>query len=228
MVRMEKKIASSIREKISEKFSLEDSVHDISHHERVMQNSLRISESEGGDKEILAAAAMTHDIHRLSSDGYRSPEESLEDVRDILESSKLNESKIDKAIQCVKFHDDYNFSGENRASTLNQKILQDADNLDAMGAVGVARAFAFGGRKSQPFNLEDEVKSQIYDPSEFSGSVIGHFHEKLFKLKQNMNTDTARKIADNGHDFMKEFVERFQKEINGNEKIQKKTIGNSN
>lgn len=211
---MSREIESSIRQQISEKFSLDDSVHDISHLERVMENAIRISKRErDGDQEILVAAALTHDIHRLSGEEYKSPEDSLSDVRNILEKSDLPASKIDKVLKCVKVHDDYDFSGENRASTINQKILQDADNLDAIGAIGIARAFAFGGRKSQPFILENEDRSKFYDPSEFSGSVIGHFHEKLFKLKQNMNTQSAKDIASKRHKFMKEFTEEFESEL---------------
>ncbi|MFB6174899.1 MAG: HD domain-containing protein [Candidatus Nanohalobium sp.] len=204
-----------LEERIDEAFSADDSVHDEGHRRRVLRNALVISGEEGGDREVLAASALVHDVHRVAGGEYSSPEECLSKVREVLEKSRFPDSKIDQVIRCVEVHDDYDFADGNRAETKEEKILQDADNLDAIGAIGIARAFAFGGRKNEKFWDGTEKASKNYDPSDHTGTVVQHFHEKLLKLHDNMNTETARKIAEDRHEYMEEFLEKFRSEWKG-------------
>lgn len=201
----------SIVREIRKKYDLSDKAHDLNHSRRVMGVAMHLAEKEGADKEVLVAASLTHDLHRLSNKGYVPPEETLAEVRAILKESNFPSDKLEDVLDCVRVHDDYNFSGKNRASTVEQEVIQDADNLDALGAVGVARAFAYGGKHNQPLWERDEESEDDYDPSAES-SIITHFHQKLFKLKDSMNTDTAESLAQDRHDFMVKFVKEFKKE----------------
>jgi len=103
-------------------------------------------------------------------------------------------------------------------STLEGKIVQDADRLDAMGAIGIARAFAYGGKVGREM-YNPEVKPQQNQTFEAykndKGNTINHFYEKLLLLKDLMNTETGRKLAEGKHKFMEEYLQRFYKEWNG-------------
>lgn len=197
-------IADAMREWLAD----DSSGHDMDHVRRVFKLGLRLADAEGADREVVSAGALTHDIHRAmgAANEYVDPSDSLSEVRAILERTEFPAEKIDSVLHCVAVHDEYDFRGSDRpAKTIEAEILQDADNLDAIGAVGIARNFAFTGVVGNPlWDSQDE---------EYSG--LGHFDDKLFHLQDEMNTDTAKVIAEDRHAFMKEFVERFKREWNG-------------
>lgn len=173
---------------------------------------------KGGDKDVIGAACLTHDIHRVMGDGeFVSPEESLPRVEEILNAANYDEDKIDDVLYCVEVHEEYDFEDNpNRAESLEAEIVQDADNLDAMGAVGIGRTFKFAGAHGNPmWNPEREYNGESYQKESLSDSTIYHFHEKLLKLKDNMNTETAQEIAEERHEYMENFVDRFKKEWQG-------------
>lgn len=181
--------------------------HDMDHAWRVFDLGTEIAEAEGADREIVGAAALTHDVHR-AMDGNETvhPTKSLSEVRGVLERAAFPDEKISAVLHCVEVHDEYDYRGvEYPAESLEAEILQDADNLDAIGAVGIARNFAFTGAYGNP----------LWDPEGDEPSGISHCYDKLLKLKDEMNTATARELAAERHDFLAEFVERFEREWEG-------------
>ena len=165
--------------------------HDLNHSLRVYANAMKIAENEPScDLEVVALAALLHDAddHKLfdTKDNYN--------ARRFLSECGIAEEKIPlicNVINSVSF-------SKNRGkkpTSLEGKIVQDADRLDAMGAVGIARTFAYGGKHGRP--LEGGIE---------------HFHEKLLLLKDEMNTVTARRMAESRHEFLEEFVSRFEEE----------------
>ncbi len=186
----------------------DSSGHDLDHAWRVFNVAVRIAEEEDADVAVVGASSLTHDIHRSMGDDdeYVHPEESLSEVRSILEATAFPQKKIAPVLHCVEVHDEYEFKGEeNPAQTIEALVLQDADNLDAIGAVGIARNFAFTG----------VVGNRLWAPDTDEYSGLYHFEDKLFHLKEEMNTETARTLAEERHAFLAEFVERFEEEWYG-------------
>lgn len=205
---------------VIELFKNDSSGHDISHLERTMKLSLSIQEKEGGDRIIIGISAFLHDIHRImqnTTGKFVSPKDSLDTVRKILANVELNEEQINQICYCIEFHEEYNWNGKN-VEDLNTLILQDADNLDAIGAIGIGRTFAYGGAHNAVMyneNVELNEKNDYSESTKKDASTIHHFYHKLFKLKDNMNTQTAKKIAEERTEFMRNFVDEFLKEWNG-------------
>lgn len=186
----------------------DSSGHDMAHAWRVLNVGIRLAEAEGADIEIVGAAALTHDLHRAMGEDDREvdPSESLPEVRAVLEAVAFPEEKVSPVLHCVEVHDEYAYKGgENPAETVEAEILQDADNLDAIGAIGVARNFAFTGVVGNPLWVPDGEKH----------SGLGHFDDKLLHLRDEMNTTVARAIAEERHAFVEEFAERFKREWHG-------------
>ena len=207
-------------------FKDDSSGHDISHLIRTMNSALYIQEKEGGDRIIIGISAFLHDVHRImeneinaTSDKYIfvSPKDSIPKVKEILSNINLEEEQINKICFCIEHHEEYNWNGEN-VDDLNTLILQDADNLDAIGAIGIGRAFSYSGVHNMP--MYDEEKELIIEENFVEGhndpSVIHHFYHKLFKLGDNMNTKTAKELANKRIDFMKDFTKEFIDEWKAN------------
>ena len=201
-------------------FKNDSSGHDISHLERVMKLALHIQEIEGGDRIVIGISAFLHDIHRIMQNKtgkFVSPRDSIYKVREILSNVELTEQQIDKICYSIEYHEEYNWNGNN-VEDINTLILQDADNLDAIGAIGVGRTFSYGG--SHNVCMYDELtplneKNDYSESNSSDSSTIHHFYHKLFKLGDNMNTATARKIAEERTNYMKNFVQEFLDEWNG-------------
>ncbi|MCM3091210.1 MULTISPECIES: HD domain-containing protein [unclassified Cytobacillus] len=190
--------------------------HDWHHIERVRRNALYIAKKEQkGDSFLIEMAALLHDIPdaKLNTSG-EAGERKLSDFLEQLEISEEASSSIKAIIDSVSFKGGHNI----RVLSAEAQIVQDADRLDAIGAVGIARAFAYGGKKGQ----------LIYDPSlvirkEMSeeeyrngrSSSINHFYEKLLKLRDLLNTDAAMEMAEERHEFIEQFLHQFFKEWNG-------------
>ncbi|WP_162224521.1 HD domain-containing protein [Halorussus amylolyticus] len=183
--------------------------HDMDHARRVFDLATRLAEIEGADREVVGAAALTHDVHRaMNGTEAVHPEESLPEVRTVLERAGFPEAKIPAVLHCVEVHDEYDYRGVERpAESVEAEILRDADNLDAIGAVGIARNFAFTGVYGNP----------LWDPDGDGPSGIGHCYDKLLELEDEMHTDAARELAADRHDFLTAFVERFEREWFGEE-----------
>lgn len=208
-----------LRPSVMDLFKSDSSGHDISHLERTMRLALHIQEKEGGDRIIIGISAFLHDIHRIMQNQvghFVSPKDSLETVRKILSNVDLTEEQVNKICYCIEYHEEYNWNGNN-VSDLNALILQDADNLDAIGAIGVGRAFVYGGAHNIEMYNDNIKLNENNDYSEETGdneSTIHHFYHKLFKLKENMNTKTAKVIAEERTEFMRYFANEFLDEWN--------------
>lgn len=209
---------------ILELFSEESSGHDIAHLERTMKIALYLQQKEGGDRIIIGISAFLHDIHRImqkeNGGVFVSPKDSLEMVKNILSNIELTQEQIDKICYAIEFHENYNWNGEN-VNDINTLILQDADNLDAIGAIGIGRAFAYGGAHNMKM-YDDKIplnNQSDYIEGKISASTIHHFYHKLFKLADNMNTKTAKEIGIQRTEFMRNFVQEFLFEWNGEKEL---------
>jgi len=213
-------ILENLERKIEKLFDNDTSGHDIYHLKRVMNVALTIQEKEGGDKLIIAIAALLHDLHRIMQNEtgkFCSPKESIPKIREILDSENLTEIQKNKILHCIEYHEEYNFSANGKTvSDIETLILQDADNLDAIGAVGIGRTFSFGGfYKVKMWTPENRFDRETYDESEKDPSIIHHFYSKLMKLKNNMNTETAKNMAEKRHKFMEQYLQEFFEEWQG-------------
>lgn len=181
----------------------ESSGHDWWHVWRVLKNAERIAESEAGaDMTVVRLAALLHDIadHKFhGGDHSVGPAK----ARAWLERQGLDEARVAEVCAIVR---DVSFKacgGKPNMADLEGKIVQDADRLDAIGAIGIARVFAVNANLGREiFNPEDSSRP----------TAIGHFHEKLLLLKDLMNTPTAKSMAEGRHAFMLRFLEQFQEE----------------
>lgn len=202
-------------------FKDDSSGHDISHLVRTMNTALYLQEKEGGDRLIIGIAAFLHDVHRImqnESGKFVSPKDSILQVKEILSHINLTSEQIERICYCIEYHEEYNWNGEN-VDDINTLILQDADNLDAIGAIGIGRTFSYGGSHNVVMYDDTTPLNENNDYSESNGndpSTIHHFYHKLFKLGENMNTNTAKELANKRTKFMKDFVEEFLQEWNAN------------
>ena len=214
------RVEAEIIEQLESLFGSESSGHDITHLIRTRNLAEHISAKEGGDKRVIVLASLLHDMHRLiqaQSGKFCPPVDSLSKVDEILSKYNLDQGTSDKIRSCIAHHEEYGFSETGKITRdLETMILQDADNLDAMGAIGIARAFAFGGSKNVPIWTPDiPLGREHFDESEPDPSEIHHFYSKLLKLKDNMNTETGKEMAQKRHEVMVGFLEEFFKEWRG-------------
>lgn len=188
------------QEYIKETFLNEGTGHDYYHIERVVINARKILRTEQADSFIVELAAWLHDLgdHKL----HNGVDKSEELINPFLKSLAVEQSIIDRIIEIVS---QVSFSKGNRPSSIEAEIVQDADRLDAIGAIGIARCFAYGGSKNRILYSPDEKEKK--------NSSIQHFYDKLFKLKDLMNTESAKLIAAKRHSFMEEYIAEFYREI---------------
>jgi len=188
--------------------------HDWWHVHRVWHMALTLAEKEGADLFVVQLAALLHDIADWKfHDGDDKKGEVI--ARQWLESLGLEEKVISHVCQIVS---DISFKGAGVATnmkTIEGKVVQDADRLDAIGAIGIARAFAYGGYKKREM-YNPEIKPLLHQSFEqyknSEGTTVNHFYEKLLLLKNRMNTQSALQIAEERHQFMEVFLDEFLKE----------------
>ena len=214
------KIIKKLEKEIKESFSEESSGHDIYHLKRVLNLSLFLQKKEGGDRLVIAIAAFLHDLHRIiekKSGKFCHPRDSLSKIKELISKVKLTNEQKEKILHCVEYHEEYNFSRKGKTvSDIETLIIQDADNLDAIGAIGVGRTFAFGGAHSVNMWVpESPFKRKYFDENKKDISTIHHFYSKLLKLKDNMNTKTGKSMANKRHKFMEQFLKEFFDEWSG-------------
>lgn len=215
-----KEILDKLEEEVKSMFHTENSGHDIYHLKRVNYLSLHIQEKEGGDRLVIGVASFLHDIHRIMEKEigkYVSPVESLPRIEKILNKTNLLKDEKIKVLHCIEYHEEYAFSEKGKAvNDIETLIVQDADNLDGIGAIGIARGFSFAGAHKIPIWIPHlPFNRKHYDESIKDPSEIHHFYSKLLKLKDNMNTETAKKMALERHKFIEYFLDEFFKEWKG-------------
>jgi len=195
----------------------EGSGHDWWHVYRVWKNAIQIAKREEVDMFVVELAALLHDIADWKfNDGNEDIGPQL--AREWLESLNVEETEISHVCQIIQ---DISYKGSGVVTNMKTpegKIVQDADRLDAMGAIGIGRAFAYGGSKGREMYNPD-LKPEIHDTFEMykksQGSSINHFYEKLLLLKELMNTQTAKKIAEKRHAVMVNYLDNFFQEWEG-------------
>ncbi|WP_123533784.1 HD domain-containing protein [Halosimplex salinum] len=201
-----------------DRFDGDDTGHDMAHAWRVYRLGRRLAEHEGADFTVVGAAALVHDLHRLRGEGFTHPRETLPEVRDLLDAAEFPEERRDAVCHCVAHHEEYDFAERtdlDHAPTVEERVLRDADNLDALGAVGLGRAFTFGAHHGQGMHDPERAVRETYDRSDRDNTVIQHVREKLLRLPDAMETEAGRDLAAERAAFVETFVERFEAEWRG-------------
>ncbi len=191
--------------------------HDWFHIERVYKNALLIAQHENCDLTVVQLGALLHDI---ADSKFHDGDETVgpKTARAFLESQQVDEATINHVISIIE---NISFKGGNFEKKFNSKeleIVQDADRLDALGAIGIARTFNYGGFKNRPLYNPEIQPNLTMSKEEYKNSAaptLNHFYEKLLLLKDRMNTETGKKIALERHRFMEDFLGQFYGEWNG-------------
>ena len=199
---------------VKDKFENEFSGHDYFHTLRVFKMATKIAQSEGANVEIVQLSALLHDVddRKISPETYQTQA----NARSFLSSSGVDDDTVENICKIIR---EISFGGNDTVPTsIEGRCVQDADRLDAIGAIGIARAFAYGGNHHRLMHHPDikpnlNMTKEEYRKSE--STTINHFYEKLFKLTLLMNTQTAIQIAKEREAYMKEFVDKFLAEWEG-------------
>ncbi len=203
-------------EYIKREFQADSSGHDWWHIYRVWKNALAICKRENADVFIVELAALLHDLDdwKFNEDEDETPRRAKAWMESCGVDSQVN-AQICEIIARVS----YKGAGvENKMNSLEGFIVQDADRLDAIGAIGIGRAFAYGGYKNRMMYDPDSPPQMHATFEQYKNSksaTINHFYEKLLLLKETMNTPAAKKIAEERHEVMLRFLEQFMKEWEG-------------
>ncbi|MFT2797054.1 MULTISPECIES: HD domain-containing protein [Serratia] len=190
----------------------DDGSHDVAHLHRVWKNSRQISQDEGGDQQILCAAVLLHDcvaVEKNSPQRHLASRMAAEKASIALASLGWSVGDISKTAHAIEAH---SFSAAIPPQTLEAKILQDADRLDAIGMIGVARCFYIGGRmRSALYDAADPLAQQRqYDDKRFT---LDHFETKLFKLQEGFQTEAGRRMAALRTQRMRRFLSELLEEV---------------
>jgi uncharacterized protein len=184
-----------------------DSGHDWWHLHRVRNLALHLHQSENkGDRILIEISALLHDIDEKKFRKSGNPgAETI--ITDLLKKYEVENSIIHEVVQINKY---ISFSSTEEIEKKSPEflIVQDADRLDAIGAIGIARAFNYGGFKNNAIYIPETADGKLYP------STIAHFYEKLLLLRGKMNTSTGRMLAEERHKFLERFLEQFYKEWN--------------
>lgn len=191
--------------------------HDWFHIERVYKNSLLIAQEEDCDVTVVKLGALLHDI---ADSKFHDGDETVgpRTARVFLESENISEEIITHVINIIE---NISFKGGNFGQQFNSKeleIVQDADRLDAIGAIGIARCFNYGGFKNRALynpNIQPNLNMSKEEYKNSDSPTLNHFYEKLLLLKDKMNTPTGKKLAEARHQYMENFLSQFYAEWEG-------------
>ncbi len=211
---MNKDLINKTISKAKEVFENEFSGHDFWHTLRVYNIAKTIALKEQCDMEIVCLASLLHDF---DDPKITDSTNELENATKWLIENNYAQERINIIKEIIN---DVSFKGVDTKipETIEGKIVQDADRLDAIGAIGIARTFAYGGSKGRNMWDPNECYKDNMNEEEYrnnKGNTINHFYEKLLKLKDMMNTDTAKKMAIDRHKYMEEFLDEFYLEWRG-------------
>ena len=202
-----------IKRKVKRMLERRDPAHDFYHVMRVYKNAEIIGRHERTNMDILLPAVLLHDLvmhPKGSTKSYKSSDESADLAEDILHSYGYPQDEINQICYCIRMH---SYSKKFIPASLEGKILQDADRLDALGAIGIARTFSVGGSENRKFyNANDPFYRTVRDLDDTQWT-LDHFQTKLLKLEYSMHTKTGKKMAQERTSFMLLFIRQLQKEI---------------
>jgi uncharacterized protein len=202
---------------VKQKLDNAEGGHDWFHIERVYKNALQIADGEVCDGIVVKLGALLHDI---ADSKFHNGDETIgpKIAREFLESENVDQTTIQHVINIIE---NISFKGGNTEKTFSSielNIVQDADRLDAIGAIGIARAFNYGGFKNRPLfnpNIAPKLNMSKEEYKNSQAPTLNHFYEKLLLLKDKMNTDTAKQIAKERHRYMEGFLSQFYAEWDG-------------
>ena len=189
-----------------------DSAHDFNHVMRVYKNAQKLCKKEKANEKLVLSAALLHDIISYPKSDKRSKSSSLksaEESKKILKKLDFSEKEICIVTDAIR---DHSFSRGKTPKTLEGKILQDADRLDAIGAIGIARVFAVGGSEKRPFYNDEDPFCKTHAPDD-SLWTLDHFYQKLLKLESLMNTKSAKTEAKKRTKVLKVFLSELKNEL---------------
>jgi uncharacterized protein len=203
-------IIQKIRNQVKKFLEGESTGHDWWHAWRVWTIAKKIAKKEGGDLFILELAALLHDIEDWKFNGRKNS--GIDLAKKWLSELKVNKKNINHICHIIE---NISFKGagvKNKIKTKEGKIVQDADRLDVLGAIGIARTFAYGGYAGREIH-NPKIKPRLHrtfkEYREAKSTSINHFYEKLLLIKDRLNTETAKKMATKRHQFLKEFLKEF-------------------
>jgi uncharacterized protein len=202
---------------VKQKLENAEGGHDWFHIERVYKNAILIAKDEKCNEIVVQLGALLHDI---ADSKFHDGDETVgpKVAREFLEFQNVSEEIISHVINII---DNISFKGGNFDKKFTSKeleIVQDADRLDAIGAIGIARTFNYGGFKNRQLYNPEILPNLTMNKEEYKNSespTLNHFYEKLLLLKDKMNTETGKKIAQERHHYMETFLEQFHLEWNG-------------
>ena len=190
--------------------------HDFWHIHRVTTMSKKIAKIENANGYICELAALLHDV--ADEKLIDNEDEGIKKIENFLDENQVDNEDIKHIIEIISTMSYKGGTNKKAMRTLEGKIVQDADRLDAIGAIGVARCMCYTGAKQRPIyepneNIRENMTLDEYRSNK--GNAINHFYEKLLKLKDQMNTKTAKELAEGRHKFLEEFLDNFHMEWNG-------------
>ncbi|MFS0785720.1 HD domain-containing protein [Shouchella sp. 1P09AA] len=199
---------------VKERLAHDTTGHDWYHIDRVRKVAVMLAEKENADQQIVELSALLHDI--IDDKIVENEQEAVEEVEKFLNEQGLLEHSIHQVVSIIQ---SISFSKGHQLSLLEAKIVQDADRLDAIGAIGIARTFQYSGARNQPiYDPTLSVRGQMTKEEYRHGksSAINHFYEKLLQLKDGLHTQTAKEVAEKRHALMEQFLDQFFQEWEGN------------
>ena len=191
--------------------------HDWFHTQRVYHTAITIAKSEPVNLRVVELAALLHDI---ADSKFHDGDESVgpERARQFLFSENVDSVVIEHVVNIIQHMSFKNSLEEQGFTSREMEVVQDADRLDAIGAIGIARCFNYGGFKNRPLYDPDIPPQPHLSKTEYKlaqGPTLNHFYEKLLLLKDQMNTVTARRLAEGRHQFLLSYLDQFYKEWGG-------------
>lgn len=197
----QEKIIIAAQKWMQSHFEKETTGHDWEHINRVWHLSKQIQATEGGDKFAIELAALFHDYNdsKLTSD----PAQATEVITHWMKGKEIPEEVISKIIRIIQSVSFKNGKNPTQASTIEEKIVQDADRLDAIGAIGIARTFTYGGTHNREIANRDHPEN----------TTLQHFYDKLLLIQKQLKTKTGRELAGEKQKIMQEFIHALEKEL---------------
>lgn len=214
---MEGNLIAKTKRFVREKLNGAEGGHDWFHTERVYNNALLIAEKENCNETVVKLASLLHDV---ADSKFHNGDEGIgpKIAREFLEQENVAEDTISHVVAIIE---NISFKGGNfnkQFNSIELQVVQDADRLDALGAIGIARAFNYGGYKNRPL-YDPEISPNLnMTKEEYKASAaptLNHFYEKLLLLKDRMNTVAGKKLAESRHEYMVQFLSQFYAEWDG-------------
>ncbi|MHC3436509.1 HD domain-containing protein [Natrialbaceae archaeon A-gly3] len=204
---------TAVENRAKEYFGDVNPAHDWFHVQRVCETSVALAREEGADLETVRLAALFHDIGRGREDRGEIEEHAAwgaTEAESILENVGYGRERIEAVTHCIRAH---RYSRPPEPRSLEAKVLADADNLDAIGAVGIARTFTYGAERGAP--IADPGLPAAEDDSPAGATSLNHLRKKILTLRERMYTDAGRRRARDRHDYVESFIERLEAELAG-------------